>query len=76
VQLVLDRGAGEEGPARGHLVENAAHAPPVAKGLGEGCEVCGSLHVDRCGVLGGAKQHVWRPVPQCHHLVTVRLGGD
>lgn len=58
VQLVLDCGAGEQGPTTGHLVENASHAP----------------HINGGGVLGGAQQHVRRPVPEGHHLVTVRLG--
>ena len=58
VQLVLDCGAGEQRPTAGHLVENASHAP----------------HINGGGVLGGAQQHVRRPVPQRHHLVTVRLG--
>ena len=58
MELVLDRGAGEERTAAGHLVENAAHAP----------------HINGGGVLGGAQQHVRRPVPQRHHLVAVRLG--
>ena len=58
MELVLDRGAGEERAAAGHLVENASHAP----------------HINGGGVLGGAQQHVRRPVPQRHHLVAVRLG--
>ena len=57
MELVLDCGAREERPARGHLVENATDAP----------------HINGGGVLGGAQQHVRRPVPQRHHLVTVRL---
>lgn len=32
VQLLLDRGAGEEGPPRGHLVVDAAHAPAGSNG--------------------------------------------
>ena len=57
MQLVLDCGAREQGPATGHLVENAAHAP----------------HINGGGVLGGAQQHVRRSVPEGHHLVAVRL---
>lgn len=34
VQLLLDRGAGEEGPPRGHLVVDAAHAPAGSNGQG------------------------------------------
>lgn len=34
VQLLLDRGAGEEGPPCGHLVEDAAHAPAGSNGQG------------------------------------------
>lgn len=40
VQLLLHRGAGEEGPPRGHLVVNAAHAPAGSNGQGrvrDGC---------------------------------------
>ena len=57
VQLVLDCGARKQGAPAGHLVENAAHAP----------------HINGGGVLGGAQQHVRRPVPEGHHLVAVRL---
>ena len=59
MKFVLDSRARKERPARGHLVENAAHTP----------------HIDGGGVLGGAEQDVRRPVPQGHHLVTVGLGG-
>lgn len=34
VQLLLDRGAGEEGPPCGHLVMDAAHAPAGSNGQG------------------------------------------
>ena len=58
MELVLDCGAREERPARGHLVENATDAP----------------HINGGGVLGGAQEDVRRAVPQRHNLVTVRLG--
>lgn len=34
VQLLLDRGAGKEGPPCGHLVVDAAHAPAGSNGQG------------------------------------------
>ena len=58
VQLVLNGRTREKRTSGGHFVENAAHAP----------------HINGGGVLGGAQQHVRRPVPERHHLVTVRLG--
>ena len=60
MQLVLDGRAGEERPAGGHLVENAADAP----------------HVDGGGVLRGAEEDVRGPVPEGDHLVGVRLRRD
>ena len=58
MKLILYCRTWEEWSSAGHLVENAAHAP----------------HINGGGVLGGAQQHVRRPVPQRHHLVAVRLG--
>ena len=60
LQLVVHVGAGEERPAGGHLVENAADAP----------------HVDGGGVLRGAEEDVRGPVPEGDHLVGVRLRRD
>ena len=57
VQLVLNGRTREKRTSGGHFVENAAHAP----------------HINGGGVLGGAQQHVRRPVPEGHHLVAVRL---
>ena len=59
IELVVDLGAGKERLAADHLVEDAADAP----------------HVDVRRVVGGAEEHVGRPVPQSDHLVRVGLGG-
>ena len=57
ISLSYHRGSREERSARSHLVENAAHAP----------------HINRGGVLGGAQQHVRRPVPEGHHLIIILI---
>ena len=58
VQLVLNGRTREKRTSGGHFVENAAHAP----------------HVDGRGVLGRAKQDIWRSVPQSYHFVRVGFG--
>ena len=58
MELVLDCGAREERPARGHLVENATDTP----------------HIDGRAVLCAAEQDVRRAIPQRHHLIAVGLG--
>lgn len=50
VQLLLHRGAGEEGPARGHLVVNAAHAPAGSNGQ----RASGTAAPPRCPTPGGS----------------------
>lgn len=60
LQLLLDRGSGEQRPARRHFEENAAHAPQI----------------DVAGILGGAEQHVGRPIPEGDHLVGISLDGN
>ena len=58
VQLVLNGRTREKRTSGGHFVENAAHTP----------------HVDGRGVLGRAKQDIWRSVPQSYHFVRVGFG--
>ena len=60
MKFILHSRAGEERPSRGHLIENATHAP----------------HINGGGVLRGPEQHVRGSVPEGDHLVAVGLGGD
>lgn len=83
MQLILHRGTREQRSASDHLVEDAAHPPGTAGQPVSLVSLKWSYrhllllllpHVDGCGVLSGAEQHVRRSVPQRHHFIGVGLG--
>lgn len=54
IKLVLNiADTGEGRQSRQHLSKDTPNAP----------------HIEGGGVVGGAQQDVWRPIPQCHHLM-------